>query len=342
MNSVTLVVTVRNEQSSIDAFLASLRGQTRPPDEIVIVDGGSSDGTLKTLRQAAEANPRLVVQSAPGTTIARGRNIAIARSQGTIIAVTDAGTIAHPRWLERIVAPLETDPHLGVSSGFFVAGGSTWMERCIGSVITPQLEEIDPDRFLPSSRSVAFRKDWWERVGGYPEWLRHCEDLVFDLELRRAGARFTFRPDAVVTWRARPSLGRFFRQYFDYARGDGHAHLWLHRHAARYSSYACGLALLGRARQSNSARLALALGMTAHLGKYARRVHRRPPSTSVGGQLTGLAFSPVIVVTGDIAKMLGYPLGLYERAVGKYPGHPGHDSQHPPRLRRRRRRSSGT
>ena len=148
----------------------------------MIVDGGSSDGTLDVLLQAAAEKHRLVVLSAPGTTIAHGRNIAIARAQGTVIAVTDAGTTADPSWVERIVAPFEADPRLGVSSGFFVAGGSTWFERCLSTVITPQLEEIDPDRFLPSSRSVAFRKDWWERVGGYPEWLRHCEDLVLDLD----------------------------------------------------------------------------------------------------------------------------------------------------------------
>ncbi len=178
----------------------------------MFVDGGSTDGTLESLERIGAADPRFRVISAPGATIAQGRNIAIEHALGPVIAVTDAGTIAEPTWLERLVAPLDADPRIDVSSGFFLAGGSTWFERSLSTVITPQLPEVDPETFLPSSRSVAFRKDAWNNVGGYPEWLRHCEDLVFDLALRRAGARFAFAPDALVTWHARPELRAFFRQ----------------------------------------------------------------------------------------------------------------------------------
>ena len=58
-----------------------------------------------------------------------------------------------------------------------------WARRCC-----PTRDEVDPATFLPSSRSVAFRKAAWAAVGGYPEWLDYCEDLVFDLSLRERGA----------------------------------------------------------------------------------------------------------------------------------------------------------
>src|SRR5690606_37508089 len=149
----------------------------------------------------------------------------------------------------------------------------------------PQLPEIEPERFLPSSQSVAFRKEWWLRVGGYPEWLRHCADLVFDLALQRAGARLAFAPAARVGWHARPSLGRFYRQYFDYARGDGHAHLWPARHAARYVAYAAGALLLATTLMTAAApgtpplfalvpALLLAAGIAAHFRRFARRAWR--------------------------------------------------------------------
>jgi cellulose synthase/poly-beta-1,6-N-acetylglucosamine synthase-like glycosyltransferase len=283
----------------------------------VIADGGSTDGTLESLERLAAADSRFAILSAPGATIARGRNLAIGHARGPLIAVTDAGTRANPTWLERLIAPLEADPAVDVSSGFSVAGGETWLERSLSTVITPQLPEIDPQRFLPSSRSVAFRKEAWHRVGGYPEWLRHCEDLVFDLDLRRSGARLAFTPDAVVTWQAQPDLKRFFHQYFNYARGDGHAHLWSRRHAVRYTAYASGAGLTVLGRRSEIARVALAAGMAFHFGRHLRRVVRRPVSERPLEQLAALALTPAIVATGDAAKMLGYPVGLYERATGR-------------------------
>ena len=311
--SVSLVATLKNERASVDGFLRSLAAQCRLPDEVVLVDGGSTDGTFEAIERASRSDPRVRVIQAPGSNIARGRNVGIERAEGPIVAVTDAGTIADPRWLERLVAPLEADPELAVSSGFYVAGGETCFERCLGTIITPQLSEIDPDRFLPSSRSVAMRKEWWQRAGGYPEWLRHCEDLVFNLELERAGARFRFVPEAVVTWRSRPNLLRFSRQYFDYARGDGRADLWGSRHAARYGAYALGsvLAVLGRNRPA--ARLALATGCAVHFQRFYRRLGGSACLESRAERFAAAALIPLIVVTGDIAKMIGYPVGHLER-----------------------------
>src|SRR5262249_42544288 len=110
---------------------------------------------------------------------------------------------------------------------------------------------IKPETFLPSSRSVAFRKSAWEGVGGYPEWLDYCEDLIFDLRLKVYCARqpqphsnFVFVPDAIANFRPRGSLGAFFRQYYQYARGDGKADLWLKRHAIRYATYIIAIVIL--------------------------------------------------------------------------------------------------
>lgn len=313
---VSVIITVRNEGRSIDACVRSIVGQTRAPDEVVVVDGGSTDGTLERLRTLAAADARIHVYTVPGANISAGRNCAIDHAAGPIIAVTDAGTVLRPDWLAHLVRPLETDASLGVSAGFYEAGGHTFFERCLSTVITAQLWEVDPAQFLPSSRSVAFRKEWWSRVGGYPEWLRHCEDLVFDMALKRAGAPFAFAPDAIVSWNARPTLGRFFRQYVEYARGDAHAGLWPLRHAVRYGAYVAGCVLVALAARGVWWALpAAALGAAAYLSRFARRVWRRPPGGGPGPRIRALALLPVIVVTGDVAKMLGYALGWWDRLV---------------------------
>ena len=118
----------------------------------------------------------------------------------------------------------------------------------MGATVLPRLGDVKPEKFLPSSRSVAFTKAAWQAVGGYPEWLDYCEDLVFDFALLEKYRPFAFAPEAIAHFRPRGSLKSFFRQYYLYARGDGKANLWLKRHLIRYGTYLVGLpgiALLG-------------------------------------------------------------------------------------------------
>ena len=186
-------------------------------------------------------------------------------------------------------------------------------------MITPRLPEIDPKRYLPSSRSVAFRKEWWARAGGYPEWLRTGEDLVFDFALLRAGARLQFAPEALVGWSPQSSLRGFFWQYWHYARGDGHGHLWPWRHAARYGAYVLGGALLALSRRRAAVRPVLAAAIATHMRRYVWRVLDERPLSGPVGTVAAVGLVPVVVVIGDVAKMLGYPLGLWERAKAGSP-----------------------
>ena len=108
----------------------------------------------------------------------------------------------------------------------------------MGATVLPALEDVDAATFLPSSRSVLFRRAAWQRVGGYPEWLDYCEDLVFDLALQAAGLRVRVRAAGHrLVSAARLAGGVSFGSTTCYARGDGKADLWRERHAVRYATY---------------------------------------------------------------------------------------------------------
>ena len=204
-------------------------------------------------------------------------------------------------------------------SGFFLPDPQTPFEVAMGATVLPAVEDIDPDRFLPSSRSVAFRKAAWEAVGGYPEWLDYSEDLVFDMRLKELGYRFVFVPEARVHFRPRSSLRAFFLQYYRYARGDGKADLWRKRHAIRYATYLLGPLLAvwaWRHRQDVAGKVTFAL-MGVAAAAYCRRPYMRLlpvlSELSLASKLYALALVPVIRLTGDVAKMLGYPAGVWWR-----------------------------
>ncbi len=314
--NASVIMTVLNEGGSIHAVLDSLVAQTRLPDEIVIVDGGSRDNTLAVLRDYAQRLPLNVIAS-PGANISQGRNLAIRAARGPLIAVTDAGVRCEPEWLEKLISPLTPamggGEGLGVRAvaGFFQSDPQSVFEIALGATTLPEAREVNPRTYLPSSRSVAFLKSAWEAVGGYPEWLDYCEDVIFDLELRKKFGPFVFAPDALVHFRPRASLRAFARQYYQYARGDGKANLFPRQHAIRYFAYLVVAPLLVYAALTVSTWLWLA-GVFAGLA-YVRLPLRRlwPKLSALSGpdRLKALAYIPVIRVAGDAAKMIGYPVG---------------------------------
>ncbi len=306
---VSVICTVLNEGEAIRRLLDSLARQTRPPDEVIVVDGGSCDNTVTILEEYRARLPlRVLVR--PGANISAGRNEAIAAAAGEVIAATDAGVWLEPQWLESLVAPLE-DAGVNTVAGFFGADPATPFELAMGATVLPAVTDVDPVTFLPSSRSVAFRKAAWLVAGRYPEWLDYCEDLIFDFRLRERGGPFAWAPTAVAHFRPRPTLKAYARQYYRYARGDGKADLWRKRHAVRYGTYLAGLpAVLWLAWQLPAAGLtALLAGVAVYCAAPFRRLWPHLPQVRPLSRPFVFFLVPIIRVTGDVAKMAGYPAG---------------------------------
>jgi glycosyltransferase involved in cell wall biosynthesis len=314
--NVSVILTVLNEGDSLHEVLDSLAVQTCPPDEVVVADGGSCDNTVAILREYAAAGrlPLKVIET-PGANISQGRNAAIRAATGEVIAATDAGVRCAPDWLARLTAPLRAQPGPASVAGFFHADARSVFEMAMGATVLPEARDVNPKTFLPSSRSVAYLKSAWETAGGYPEWLDYCEDVIFDLRLRDAFGPFVFVPEAVVHFRPRGSLGAFARQYYRYARGDGKANLFWRQHAVRYLTYLAVAPLLVYAALAVSPWLWLVGGLAglAYLRRPLCRIWPRLPALAWTDRLRALLCLPLIRVVGDVAKMLGYPAGVWWR-----------------------------
>lgn len=228
---VSVVITVLNEAESIEDLLKALANQTKKPDEVVIVDGGSSDSTVKKIQdfRSKEKGLNVKVFVRPGANIAEGRNDGIRIAKGEIIAVTDGGCIPHSDWVEKMAEPLK-NKKIDVVAGFYRMIGRTSFQRALMPYLGILPRDFNPKEFLPSSRSIAFTKKIWEEAGMYPEKLERAgEDTLFNVRLIKTGAKIVRVKEAVVDWEVPvKNLPQAFRKFFEYAKGDAQARIWWH------------------------------------------------------------------------------------------------------------------
>jgi glycosyltransferase involved in cell wall biosynthesis len=302
---ISLISTLLNEASGLKEMLAAIDGQTRPPDEVVIVDGGSTDGSLEILQGWADGRPEIRIESRRGANISAGRNAAIRLATGDVIAVTDFGCTLDPGWLAALAAGFQ-EAGTDVVMGFYTPDPRSRFERIVACLNLPDASEVDPDKFMPSSRSVAFRKTVWEKAGGYPEWLAIGEDMYFNFRVLDTGARRVFAPDALVRWRLRPDLRSTLRQYFRYGEGDGRAGMYPKRHALRFGTYAGAAGFLAVASRRPALLGAVPPAVGVRMAPAYRRAFKRLEPAEAALALAAL---PALELLIDLAKMAGYVSG---------------------------------
>lgn len=307
---VSVILTVLNEGEGMAALLDAILAQSRVPDEIVIVDGGSRDGTVALLQHYSEKDSRIRLHVEPGMNIAQGRNLAIRLARGKIIAVTDGGCRPSGDWIEGLVKPLLEDSSLGAVAGAFTIDWQSRFEFYSGLLCLPKEAEKEETRLF-FGRSSAFRRTLWEAVGGYPEWLYTAEDTLFALRARQLGFRVAYASGGTVYWRPRPSLRKLAKMFFLYGRGNGRIDLgsmkgslfWL-----RY--YGLLLVSLGAGARFPVAWL-MSLAVAGHLYRILalpvlREVRLRTPDRDRE------FYVPLIVFTRNLTTNLGYLFGRWD------------------------------
>jgi hypothetical protein len=298
---VSLITTVRNEQSTIADLVASIAAQSRAPDEWIVVDGGSTDRTVEILARV----PRCRVVVEPGN-IARGRNVALAHATGGCVVVTDAGCRPMPDFVEKITAPLQR----GVAD---IAAGRT-RPRIRNPLEAAQWTVMDQfavegawwRRPALSARALALRPEVTQDRP-YPEVLDAGEDAWVIEEWRRRGWRLAVVDDAEVEWYLPATWAAFARQGFRYMRADGQARMWGRRHVLRTTFYGLLAATAAFEPLVPAAMWGLYLAATGIRLPLATR--GRP----LGFRLRTAAWVPALLLSVDLAKLAGYWTGRLER-----------------------------
>ena len=225
---VSVIVPVRDEERSIRELLDSLLQQTRPPDEIVIADGGSVDATPQIIEQYIHQGAPVRLLRAGPALPGRGRNVGAAAAKFDWLAFTDAGIRLDRDWLEHLIARAEQDETIDVVYGAWEPVTDTFFKECAAiAYVPPPVPMSDGASIRPRSiASALLRRDVWAAVDGFPEDLRSAEDLLFMDRVEAAGYRAGFAPKAQIHWNVKPTLGSTFSRFIVYSRNNIRAGLW--------------------------------------------------------------------------------------------------------------------
>jgi len=243
---ISFITTIYNEEGTIEKFIDSLLSQTKLPDEVIIADGGSLDKTISKIEvydlkfNNKKVHFKLLVKKGNR---AIGRNEAIKHATGDIIACTDAGNVLDKNWIKKITEPF-VNTKINVVAGYYKGLADTVFQKCLLPYVLVMPDRVDPNNFLPATRSVAFTKKIWETVGGFDEKLSHNEDYAFAKKLEKCSARIFFKKDAIVYWIPRNNFKEAFIMFFRFAYGDAEAGIYRPKVLLLFVRYLVGLLLL--------------------------------------------------------------------------------------------------
>ena len=218
---ISVCITVKDE--SVVDLLKALANQTKLPDEVVVVDASTIlNLKFEILNQFTNLNIKLIKRK--NISRSRGRNLAVKMARNEIIAMTDAGCIPHKDWLEKITTPYNKVHPRGVQvvvAGFYTMSYSNELQKAMRVYLGVLPNKFDKKKFLPSTRSIAFTKSVWKKVGGFPEKDHNSsEDTDFNYKLLAQGIKFIRVKKAVADWAMPKSLREFAGKIYNYARWD--------------------------------------------------------------------------------------------------------------------------
>jgi len=227
---ISVIVPAKNSVRSIEGALRSLIAQDYPDFEIILVDDGSTDGTIERVKVSFPSKVKLLSSGGRGPSFARNLGVAIAT--GEIVAFTDSDCVAEKNWLKELARAFFEKPEaVSVGGTQKPTLDADWFEKKVFDFMEKAGLISDYVRFSrgisiievehnPSCCS-AYRKAAFEKFGGFAEELWPGEDTDLDYRLTRAGGKIFWNPLAVVRHSKPRNLTAFSKMMFRYGMAQG-------------------------------------------------------------------------------------------------------------------------
>jgi len=223
---ISVLCTCFNEERNMVRFMESIINQSVKPDEMIVIDGGSTDKTVEMLNKYAKKHRWVKVYVAKGYNIAQGRNLAVKKSSGEIIFTVDFSTVLEKDWIKKLLRGFEEGND--VVFGEYYSEPKNLIEDFLSTRL-PSWEKVNLEKFIPSNRHVAIKREVWEKVGGWPENIRRADDNLFHKRAHELGFKYGFVKNAKVLWLYDRDFKGMLKLAFLDSKSEGFCELWKDR-----------------------------------------------------------------------------------------------------------------
>jgi hypothetical protein len=229
-----VIIPVRNEITNIARVLEMVEAQSRRPDEVVVADGLSDDGTREHLTEAARTRPWLTVVDNEHRIVPGGLNAALAAATGDLVVRMDAHAHYPADYIEVMERFLAEHPDVSAVGGAMITEGRSPWGRAIAAVLARPIgmggakhrvtTEAGPVEHVFSG---CYRRSALMGIGGWDLRFPANEDFEADTRLREQGGQVWLTPRVRPIWFTRDTLRGLAQQMWRYGGGKA---LTLHDH----------------------------------------------------------------------------------------------------------------
>lgn len=200
-HKVSVILLTRNSALTVQKSIDSIFGQTRKPDEVIVVDGNSVDGTLDIVR-----NYPVKLVSEPGLGFGYARNLGVKNASGDIAFFIDSDCYAEPDWIENALPHFDNSEIAGVTGRTRLWNTESGVARFIAHV-GGRIQMPSENRLfkIAPTMNLALRRDVINEVGGFDDTLIRCEDTDLTYKISR-NHKILYDPNVVVWFRGSPDL----------------------------------------------------------------------------------------------------------------------------------------
>jgi succinoglycan biosynthesis protein ExoA len=220
---VSVIMPIRNEEAFIERSLGAVLAQDYPHYEVLIADGMSTDRTRAIIAGMAEkTNIPITLIDNPAGIVSTGLNKALAAAKGAIIVRVDGHTIIEPDYVRECVAALDRTGADNVGGRMNAVGTTEWGRAIAAATSSPfgignaLFHYAETETEVDTVYMGAWRREVFERLGGFDEEMVRNQDDEFNYRLRAAGGKILLTPRIRLTYYSRSDLKKLWRQYFEY------------------------------------------------------------------------------------------------------------------------------
>ena len=325
--NVTVIMPGRNEEARIDSTMESLLQQSRLPDEIIVADGCSSDGTVERVRRYVGGNVNIKIVRNDTFFAGGGRNAATDAASNELIVNMDFGNLVEPDWLASMVRPFEQDPELDLLGGLFYPRMETSFQRVVAAIsytvdcMLPTMSREDivalvPKNFVPGGMCIAYRRSIWRKAGGFCAWAVKGQDRLFGYRVRKIGGKVGYTTDARVLHHMPDSFSNLIKRQFYYDLWTARLSLPGHSLNRLATAYVGGIALLLASIWFPWMLLVVLVALAAFAYRRAwRKLRMVSANSDIRFRLRDYLLSVPVFLVFDASQVFGRLIGTFDRMI---------------------------